>query len=581
MPTRLRRIDLTALVNKTGTDTSQVPSVGATLKFYKQGAYVSAAGPVSIATNTVVAVYDSGRLVVGDTVQKGVDGSATATVAEVTSRTSIKLTIASGTLSLSQHDRLLVTTARPTIYREPSGVSAAASSPNPVTGADGGGNFFSVEPFVDVVVEGGTPSISAVGKYDIPAGYLDPRPWLDVRDYGNDLVAAYDALPSNGGTIHVPGGVTCSLSAALAINKGGVRIVGDGPTCSKIQASSSNPTHHLLDVRHGSFRLEHIEIDGRGTSAAAYDCVRLSGHAVTNIDAANFFMSDVYIHHARRNGLRITEIIESLFVRVLITDCWGTGYYLRNTAPSFSDSEDGNDPPSGGYTLTANTHQTFIDCRAANCKERGFFATDSYGTHLISFRSEAHEGRTYGRAANTALGIEMHYCAHSSADGAHLEGAYTNYNNPTTASNRAQNWAYFGVCDAIKVVNCSMLANGGDSVPQLKPTYGVLFETCDGVVSGGHRFVSMDSKGSVVASDCTGVTIFESFNNGEAACVDRIDARAASYVGGRGVRVARFANTTTRDAATTGGFTEDGTIIYLESTNKLQIRAGGAWVDLH
>ena len=52
---------------------------------------------------------------------------------------------------------------------------------------------------------------------------------------------------------------------------------GSGPTCSKIQASASNPTHHLLDVKEGSFRLEHIEVDGRGTSSGAYDAVRLSG----------------------------------------------------------------------------------------------------------------------------------------------------------------------------------------------------------------------------------------------------------------------------------------------------------------
>lgn len=581
MPTRLRKFEFTVLTNKSGADTSQVPSSGANVALYKHGATVSTAGPTSIAGGggTVIAVYDSGRLVTGDTVQKGASASGTATVT-VSSRTSVTLVLASGSMSVSQGDRLVVTTARPTIYSESTGTLADGDSPTLSSNSAGLVTGYSSEPFLDAIASDGSPAISALGIYNVLAGYDEPKPWIDVRDYGNDLAAAYAALPSGGGVIHIPGGVTCELSAALTITKP-VHIMGDTAGSSKIQSTSSNPTHHLLNIGVGNVTLERLEIDGRGTAAAAYDCVRLYGHSVNNVDVANIKFHDVYIHHAQRNGLRITEIIESLFVRVLIADCWGTGYYLRNTSPNFADSEDGNDPPTGGYALTANTHTTFVDCRAANCKERGFFATDSYGTHLISFRSEAHEGRTYGRAANTALGIEMHYSAHSSADGAHLEGAYTNYNNPTTASNRATNWAYFGVCDAIKVVNCSMLANGGDNVPQLKPTYGVLFETCDGVISGGHRFVTMDSKGSVVAGDCTGVTVFESFNNGEAACVDRIDADAASYVGGRGVRVARFADTTARDAATVGGFADNGTIIYLESTNKFQGYASGAWTDLH
>jgi hypothetical protein len=72
--------------------------------------------------------------------------------------------------------------------------------------------------------------------------------------------------------------------------------------------------------------------------------------------------------------------------------------------------------------------------------------------------------------------------------------------------------------------------------------------------------------------------VFESFNNGLAASVDRIDADAASYVGGRGVRVARFADATARDTATTGAIAEEGTLCYLKSDDKLYLYTGAGWV---
>src|SRR5688572_4016660 len=41
---------------------------------------------------------------------------------------------------------------------------------------------------------------------------------LDVRDFPS-LQDAVDTLPSTGGTIHIPAGTTCSLSAAITVSK--------------------------------------------------------------------------------------------------------------------------------------------------------------------------------------------------------------------------------------------------------------------------------------------------------------------------------------------------------------------------
>jgi hypothetical protein len=398
MPSRLRRIDITALVDKSGSDNSQVPSAGATLAFYRQGATVSAAGPITVATNTVVGVYNSGRLAVGDTVQKGTSGANTATVTEITSPTSVKLTITpTHSLSLSQYDRLVVTNSRPTIYRESSGVAAAASSPNPVTGADGSGDFFSTEPYVDLIVSGGTPSITATPRYDVAAGYLEPRPWVSVLDYGGHteaaLRAAIAALPSGGGVVYIPAG-TITLSSTLNILDNAIHILGDGVGSTIIRGSVANPAHHLISIQNNFTVLERLEIDGRadrGGSPGNYDCVRIN-KASTAIN--NNYIRECLIHSAQRHNLYVNDVFDTYirdtgFLYAFGESVFGeTSGFGNITHLYFQNCEfDGNDlstlPPTApadkpAVKIISGYSVRFIDCRFEGNRGGATFANSLY-----------------------------------------------------------------------------------------------------------------------------------------------------------------------------------------------------------
>lgn len=568
MPTRLNKIDLTVLTNRSGSDIAKVSADGASADFYKLGATISTAGPTSISggAGTAISVYDSGRLVTGDTVQKGTSAAGTATVT-VTNRTTLNLVLASGTLSLSRGDRLVVTTARPTIYSESTGTLVATGSPTLTANSEGQIDAYSTEPKVDCIVSGGTPSVTATGIYNVLAGYDEARPWVDVRDHGNDLALAYNAV-SSGGTIHIPAGVTCTLTGTLAVSKF-VRFKGDSAQASKITTSVADPNYHMFEITSG-FTMEDLEIDMRATAADVYDCVRVSGFSVNNQSVADVRMSNVYIHDTPRNAIRITEFYESRFERVLVTGAWGDAYYLRITnAGADPDPADLDDPPTGGFTQLDNTHILFIHCRAANCKERGFVVTHGFGIHFWRCTSEALEGRTYGRAANEGLAFHLESCGQSSMVGCHSEGAYTDI----FAGSRALQWVYANVCDGFMFHNNSLRTVGGDvGGLQLEPTRAALIETCDGVSIAGNNVVGMNTDGIVVASDCTDVVFSASFQ-GDATSDDRIDCGQGVYLG-RFARVPRY--TTANLPAATAAWA--GAMAYDTTTDQLKIiNNAGAW----
>lgn len=587
MATRLRKIHVQAFTDKSGSDIAQVVVSAPTIKFYKHGAVVSGTYSVN-GPNITVGVRDAGRLQVGDTLEAWRFSASTGvwtkqsgdcTVDTVTSRTSLILDKGAVTTSLVAGDRLLPTTNRPTIYAESTGTTAIASSPSPVAGTNGLVEAYSTEAMVDVIATGGTPTIADTFIPDVLAGYDEARPYVDVRDYGNDLVAATAALPAVGGVIHIPANTTVTLSAEYDCGTKAVWLMGDGAAAgSKIQANTADPNFHLMDLSVG-IKITDLEIDMRATVFDNYDAIRISGGPVNGLDVQNIQMYGVYIHHVPRTALRLTNVYDSRFEKVLVTNAYGDAFLIQKA----TGSTDPVDAALGG--LENNNNLTFIDCRAANCYRRAMVITYSYRTTLIGNIWEAIGGAsahggddgTWGTASNDGL------CYFANCVDLNLIACKSEASN--THPNRATQFWYFESCAGGTVNGCVIEIVGGDADPQLAPVRLMLFQSCGDMLVAGNRCIGGTTNGIVNASDSPRM-VFMQPNYGTAT--DRMGQSAPTsiVIGGLGVGIPRFTNDTARDHAVTGALvgTVARTLIWVDTatspTSKFQIWNGTAWIGV-
>ncbi len=566
MPTKLYKVSRLILKDKSVTDAAQIVAgvISGVCKVYKQGATVTTAGPTTIVTNTVVAVRDSGRIVVGDTVQKGTSGTNTATVTEVTSRTSIKLTAVLGTLTVSIGDRLVVNTARPTLYSESSGsVSTGSSDANSI--ASGLVEFYTTEPIIDLIYSGS--GITTSGEYDVQGGYMEPA--LDIRAYGNDLALAVAALPSTGGAIYIPDGVTVSIAAAVAINKVNVRIFSDSWGSAIIQASAVNPTWHMFNVTSSGLICENLRIDARGTTAAAYDIMRISG-----LDAGvqPVTIRNCYFLNWRRNAIRITGFVYN----VTVDTSWISGGF--GPAVLSQQSTATSDPVQGTLGIGTPTH-----LRLLNTEFTGISTAVSEAAIRLS----------------TAPNVIIHNCIMESILGG-TDAASANCIHATGSA-------------SIRIVESHFeLSTGAPYQPALRPEQMIFLETCSGVqldnnsLWGGSDTTRQPKKWVTAATTTRGRAI----NNRTELIWDNVAGRKAIWCDGNstgwvvvpgiagandtdvldspylylsnyGVGLPIFA--TDADRATNARAV-NGTLIYVTTpttpANKLQIYAAGAWTGI-
>jgi len=472
MATRLRQIDLTVLIDKVlGVDFARIPVVGAACAFYRLGSEVSATGPVVIATATVVAVYDSGGLKVGDTVQKNVASANTATVAEVTSPTSIKLTITpTHSLSLSRGDYLVPTNDRPTIYDESSGVHAIASSPSPTTDANGQVGAYSTESMLTAIVSGGSPSLSATLKKNVPAGYDMPNHWVNVRDYGNNIQRAINSLPS-GGTVFLPAG-TYEIAASLTIPASDTRLLGESSSKTIIQPTADNPAFHLITFAGGlgGCSLEHIAFNGRATAAGSYDVLQIinpgsNAQFNTYINRCSFYNSQRYAMNIQGNfDLQVRDSV--------VFNAWGTGLFIDSVG---SDNA---------------THMQFdnFECNAcdlAGADKPAVKIDHSYGARFINCRFESNRG---GAGVVSANAIHAKNSFGLVIQGCHCE---LNVTVPAvTPPARPAQFYCFEDCRGVLFAGDTVEGPAGSST--YRPTYVAMlygtaaFTYLDGQVNGIH-----------------------------------------------------------------------------------------------
>lgn len=154
----LRRFEYLALKDKSpGTDPAQVPAA-ATIDFFAPGAFIGTAPLAPITPNdpdpTVVHVWDTGSIQVGDQLAYGASTQARFVVNSIPDTTHLEISALQST-TLAVGDRLVRLAGRPTLYSDPYGAAALGSSSITCSAANGRASCYpGIERF-DYVVSGG------------------------------------------------------------------------------------------------------------------------------------------------------------------------------------------------------------------------------------------------------------------------------------------------------------------------------------------------------------------------------------------------------------------------------------------
>lgn len=574
MPTKLKKVQFTCFTSRSGVDNTQIPLVSsaAAVKVYKQGATVtSSAGPIAAGpTGTVVTVRDIGGIVAGDVVQKGLSSAATATVLSVNSRTSITLGSLVGSLSVVADDRLVPNTNRPTLYTESTGNSGVGSS-NVGSDADASVAFYTPTAWVDVFfsVDGGSTVSRAT--YDVEAGYSSKV--IDIRDYGGDLQAAFDALPTSGGGVYLPDGYVCTVSAVVTMSTVNVRLFSDSWGTATIYAGGANPAYHLLNIQNHGFVAENIRFDHRGSSAGNYDIMRVNGQGPVAHGVQPFTVRNCYFLNARRNGIRITGGV----FQAKIVDCsfggYGNGVFGQSSAYSTANS---NDPP----TISSDDTPTHIEI--TGCEFSGLAtgatqaAAEFHQCTAVTIHRCQFESIAGGYDSSSANAIHCDTVAYARIEKCHFEMATSGTYAPGT---RVEQLVVIAASSGAHVSDCSVF---GTSTTAVQPKRWVRLQTSGRCVFVNNRVSNLHSS-IRVAIDADSNSIWTHVIGGiyETGETDTLYQPSLVMRAEKGLGLPVYADDTARGLYAD---TTDGTMIVVAAPTTpnvhLQFRIGGAWVGI-
>ncbi|MEO8501208.1 MAG: hypothetical protein ABI565_09860, partial [Vicinamibacteria bacterium] len=266
----LRRFDIVTFKNKSGSDTAQVPTA-ATVNIYRQGATYRGS-TITISPSdpdpTTIDVDDIGDIVVSDTL-----GTNTATacfiVNAIISTTQLQLSSISGSQTLSDNDRLVVTTNQPTIYSDSRG-NTSTSNPLTADGATGRAQVYVKNKRFDYIVTGLGTGVPARLFRNAEGGSI-PEAFLNLNDYAS-LKQAIAALPATGGKILAPQG-TYTLDGSdleVAFNKP-IHLIGAGAgaTTFQVQATAGNKNKDLFRIESAFCSIEDCRLVGVGNQGGS------------------------------------------------------------------------------------------------------------------------------------------------------------------------------------------------------------------------------------------------------------------------------------------------------------------------
>lgn len=221
----LRKFSTTVIKDKSATDQAQIPAT-VDIDVHKRGATVSSGATIISSGGTAaVSVYDVGSLAVSSTLKVGTDATSNLTVTGIASATSITVrNDGASDVALVQYSRLVVTSARPTLYHDTTGAAVLDASGHTTTDARGYVEFYTNELMFDYIATTGSTSALYI---DAESGQSAmQRGWYNVNEFIS-VQAAIDAVPS-GATIFFPAGTYTPPSTAGWILTKPVTIMGDG-----------------------------------------------------------------------------------------------------------------------------------------------------------------------------------------------------------------------------------------------------------------------------------------------------------------------------------------------------------------
>lgn len=577
---RSTKVEYTVLVDRSGTDTSKVACVGATVNAYLQGGTArSATGSgIAAAGSGTIQMSHFGSIEVGDVLQNGTASGVTGTVTAIARSSGfawdVTVTAAGGTLNWAANDRFVNRSRRPTLYKD-NGHQISWGGSSVTTDSNGRALFYAPAYAVDLIVSGGTPAVVTAVVQDV--GATDTGTEINVKDFGGSIADALTyahSFPSFVGplVIKVPAGAytyaTADLNIAVNI---GCRIVGEGSGVTYIQLESGNDNNDLFVVTAANVGIEGMTLYGTGASGTGR-CI-YAGSGGGNLQF--FYARDLVIHNWSNAGIELGVSASSTGVDLVrieqcrIDDSQSGACIIVNsgcTMVTVESSRVGSDTmPTGVYAFlihpAANMRILNVDGNPAD--------TSTYYLYGLPNNSFAHPDD--GGTNLTIDGCDFEW---TGAPGAattpliYVKG-WSGVRITDTILYQMGSGIHLEQCYAPVVSNVVLKALGGSG-------YEIKFTDCYYPVEDHCIYEAIDGSATYGARRAVAVTL------------------AGVYPGfsryGGGLTVPTFLNDAERDTAAAAGadskvaITTAGTLIYVVTptapTSHLQIRHGGAWVGV-
>lgn len=355
--TDLRKWSTTVIKDKSTQDSAQIPATSSTIDVYNRGATVSSSTTVSGSGGTAtVAVYDTGDLEVNSTVQVGTDDDSNLTVTAINSSTSIAVrNDGSSIVALGVRSRLVITSARPTLYYDNTGTSILSSSGQASTDSRGFIEFYITLRVFDYIITSG--SVKSLATDEESGQRLPRRAYYNVMDWrntGGDWVQKAIAAVPRGRKLFFPteeGPFQPPTAAGWELNDA-IHIFSDGKDVPEDQcfqyygtgsgAAKNSVLFNLVGDPGGSvgqtmgLTLEDCVISGTG----AFDGTDGTGDAIRAVDNPlggynNVLLNRVKILYPGRSCVYATGGVNYVNVGWSMHDCLfygagGHGLYMTN-----------------------------------------------------------------------------------------------------------------------------------------------------------------------------------------------------------------------------------------------------------
>lgn len=334
--TELKRWSTTILKPKSAADSAQVPGNVATVDVYRRGASVNTGGTCAGSGGTLaLTVFDIGSLVLNDTVQVGTSSSSTLTVTVISSGTSITVrNDNASSIVLSQYDRLVITSSRPSLYRDVTGADVLSASGQTTTTAQGYVAFYTSERFFDYITSGSGLTTSLF--IDEESGQARTRrKHYNVMDF-KDTAAALAAVPA-GRAIYFPadgGPYTPPSAAGWDITKP-VELFSDGLNSGEdkgFQPYNQHKDSTIFNIKSAAVRDIYFH-DLVMSSGVGFPAASGTGDHIrfTDVAQSRIIIERCWLLYAGRSGIYFdgSDYIVGISLRdVHVYGCGGHGIFL-------------------------------------------------------------------------------------------------------------------------------------------------------------------------------------------------------------------------------------------------------------